>query len=82
MDPGKTMTALFIAAISQPPARSGILDHGVGEQLLAHRLEIGALTLYHIELDSLPARTSLTPEKPSEAEAMVDRLALRQNDHP
>ena len=76
LEPGKTMTALFIAGCH--PLDPEILDHRVGEQLAAHRLDVGvAGAVGKVELDQLAGADVLDAAEAEAFERMVDRLALR-----
>src|SRR3546814_3277016 len=55
LEPGKTMTALFMGLCPSGGALDPeILDHGVGEELPAHRLDIVVADAFgQVELDQL-----------------------------
>src|SRR6185437_9622495 len=93
-DPGKTMTALFMASVHTGKicgkrGSSGvlqtldpeILDHRVGEQLAAHVLDVRiARRVGKIELDELARPHIVDARKPQPLQRMVDGLALRVED--
>src|SRR3546814_7391645 len=81
LEPGKTMTAVFMGGL--PSVASGafdavVFDDGVGEQLRAHRIEIGVADVVgNLELDEAPRADIVDPGKAQPFERMMDRLALR-----
>src|SRR5690606_38048966 len=90
LEPGKTMTAAFMRALpsrsGQPRLRSAVqldgivLDHRVGEQLLAHGLDRGArlfgIALRQLELDDLALAHVVHSGEAEGGERVLDRLAL------
>src|SRR3546814_6636638 len=82
LEPGKTMTALFMGLCPSGGALDPeILDHDVGEELPAHRLDIVVADAFgQVELDQLSGAHVVDSGETEAFQRVVDRLALRVED--
>src|ERR1700761_282902 len=79
LEPGKTMTALFMVVASCSGAFDAvILDHRVGEQLAAHLVDLGvAGAIGQVQLDDLADAHVLHAAEAEPGQRMMHGLALR-----